>query len=413
MQIPSQVTAVLLIAALIFVHELGHFLFAKWTRVGVLKFSIGFGPALLRWRWGETTYQLSLIPLGGYVRMVGDIPDMITGNQATDDDVRGKERDDDEEKEKGREQLSPQQQAMVADRSRWFIEKGYWPRFWIVFAGPLFNFFFAIFLVFLGSFLYGEQLADERAAVGRVMPNSPAQEAGLLEGDQVLSIDGAKVADWTTMANTIRSSGGRALELRVSRNGEEIALTAQPKGKVRRTTEGKKKTEYLIGVEPLFHHRELGFIDSLKVGGFWTYTMTLRTYQGLWGMVTGKVSAKDLAGPVFIFEKATETARKGLESLLYFAALLSVSLAVLNLLPIPLLDGGHIMFFTIEAFLGPISMKKKERAQLAGIIFICFLMLFAVHNDLTRDSSPNDAKDAKVQWTDFEDAASEGASEKP
>ena len=165
--------SVLLLGVLIFIHELGHFLVAKMCGVGVLRFSIGFGPILLKFRIGETRYQLCAIPLGGYVRMLGDMPDALTGEQKTDEQVR--EMLDDEE-------LDEASRLARSDKSRWFIEKNLWQKSLIVFAGPLFNFLLAIVFIAIGAYFYSEKSADPRAIIGEVIKAAPAASAGVLEG---------------------------------------------------------------------------------------------------------------------------------------------------------------------------------------------------------------------------------------
>lgn len=397
--ISTIVVPLIVLGVLIVVHEFGHFIIAKWCGVGVVKFSVGFGPAIWKKRIGETIYQVSVIPLGGFVRMLGDMPDMITGEQATDSAVR----DEDEEQAEGEEassiyvdeEWSEADRAFFEDRSRWFLEKGLAARSAIVAAGPVFNFLLAIVLIFGSVILYGEEYVEEDPTIGTVMQGSPAGAGGLQEGDLVRTIDGAVVADWKTLAKTIREGSGDEIVLGVVRGGADLELRIRPEAKEIRTPSGEYERVHMIGIGPEYGTREVGVWRAAEVGLLWTLRATERTVEGLWGLITGHVSPKELAGPLFILGEANRQAKRGLQDLLSFMAVLSVSLAVLNLLPIPVLDGGHLLFFLIEALLGPISIRKREVAQQVGMLLLLCLMVFAIHNDISRDTSE---LEPKVEW---------------
>jgi len=375
------------IGLLILVHEFGHFIVAKWCNVGVLKFAIGFGPAIFRRRIGETEYQIGPIPLGGYVRMVGDMPDMITGEQPTDEAVRGEDSEVSQsaDSESKREEEPALVQEMIKDRDRWFIEKGFWQRSAIVVAGPFFNFLYAFLAVGIGVFFYGSIVPLEEARIGAVHSNSPAEIAGIESGDLIEKIGDIEITSWEHLAQTVNGSRGEEITLLIKRDSETLTMAVSPKRKEIPTFDGSVEERFLMGVGPTTKRVEASLLKSAAAGFNWTLSVTLRTLEGLGGMILGKISPKELAGPVFIYKAAGEQAKEGLESLLYFSALLSVSLAVLNLLPIPVLDGGHLLIFIIEAILGPISMKKKEFAQTVGFFLLIGLMVFAVSNDITRE----------------------------
>ena len=381
------VVFILVIGVLVLVHEFGHFIVAKACGVGVLKFAVGFGPAIFRFRRGETVYQIGAIPLGGFVRMIGDIPDLITGAQATDDAVRQAE---DIAKapirEKSKQELEDERIAeeLFADRSRWFIEKGFWAKSAIVAAGPIFNFIFAFFLATLCGILYGQAVLEEKAILGEVVKDSPGEKAGLKVGDEIKSVDGVAIKQWDEFAQSIRESKGKALSLEIQREGTTINLQATPKEKVIPRASSEPVKLYLLGLSPMMKHQDLSFSESIVFGWSWLYDKTYLTYDGLRQMFTGQASPKDLAGPIFIFQEAGRQVAKGFEFLFFFMAIISVSLAVLNLLPIPVLDGGHLLFFTIEAIVGPISVRKKEFAQQLGMLLLLCLMAFALKNDVTR-----------------------------
>lgn len=372
---------VLVIGVLVLVHEFGHFIVAKWCGVGVLKFAVGFGPAILRFRRGETIYQIGAIPLGGFVRMIGDIPDMITGPQDTDDAVREEEAlGEDEELAK----------TLLADRSRWFIEKSLLAKSAIVAAGPIFNFIFAFFVAAFCGFLYGEEFFVEGPIIGDVIKNSPGEQAGLKTKDEVLKVDGLPVAKWVDFAKSIHDSEGKTLFLEVKRGAETLTLSAKPQSRSLPGPDGKRTKMFYLGLSPATRHEDRSFVESFGYGYQWVKEKTELTYLGLWEMMAGHASTKDLAGPLFIFQEAGRQAARGLESLFYFMAIISVSLAVLNLLPIPVLDGGHLLFFFLEAIIGPISIRKKEVAQQVGMVLLLCLMVFALKNDVVRKAPAGD-----------------------
>jgi regulator of sigma E protease len=391
-----------IVGVLIVIHELGHFLVAKWCGVGVVKFSIGFGPSILRWKGKETIYQLSIIPLGGFVRMVGDIPDGLTGPQKTDAAVRAEE--DDEETEP--EDEIPEE--LLRDRSKWFIEKNLWQRSAIVFAGPFANFVSAFLFVAIAIALYGRTNLDESPIIGAVDSTSPAEAAGLKEGDVVLSVASDPINSWEQLAKRIHlgPAEGDTLTLQVRRGEAEIPLVVTPKFRELRTFSGEKQKVFLIGIAQQTIIEPVPLSETLTSAASWTYGATMGTYEGLWGMVTGKVSPDELAGPLFIFDAAGKQAKKGMENVYYFMAMLSISLAVLNLLPIPVLDGGHLLFFLLEGLLGPISIRKKEIAQQVGLAFLLLLMGFAISNDIRRDPKSLEGKPSWEEESPPADAAS-------
>lgn len=367
------------LGALVFIHEFGHFIVAKWCGVGVVKFAVGFGPPIFRFTWGETTYQVGVIPLGGFVRMIGDMPDMITGELPSDDVLR---EEGGETKEKPPE-IPPAVRAMMNDRSRWFVEKPLWQRSAVVFAGPLFNLIFAFFITSTAAYLYGEDQYDPRPVLGMIMPNSPAEKSGLRSGDQVVEIEGRRVTRWAEVAETIHKGTGAPISLRVRREGspEELPFTITPKAGQQRDDKGEKRQVFMIGISANIVTTKVDFLGALNAGYWLTYQQTYLTYRGLLGLLSGYGSTSDLRGPKFMFEQVQQEAERGMKYVLGIAALFSVTLAVLNLLPIPILDGGHLLFFFLEAIIGPISLRKKEFAQQVGLLFLLLLMVIAIRND--------------------------------
>ena len=264
------------------------------------------------------------------------------------------------------------------------MEKPLWQRSAIVFAGPLFNFLLAIVLIFGMTAIFGEEYLVEQATIGRVTPGSPAEKAGLTSEDQVLAINGQIIPTWKSLAEFIHASDGSEMNLTVKRGEETLALAVSPKRQEIKDPSGNLVPIFLIGIEPLFRVKPATIFRAAEVGVITSWALTTRTAAGLWDLVTGKISPKELAGPIFIVQKTSDEAQKGFKELMWFAAIISISLAVLNLLPIPVLDGGHLLFFFIEAIIGPISVRKKEIAQQVGVFALLSLMVYAIHNDLTR-----------------------------
>lgn len=331
--------------------------------------------------------------------MVGDMPDMITGAQATDAAVReGGSSSENENEELSKllgVAISPELQNCLDDKSNWFVHKTYGQKAAIVFAGPLFNFILAFVLIFFSAWLIGHKEPVDGAIIGEVVKGSPAEAGGLLAGDQVLRINKKDIASWTDLAGTIHESGGGEVDLEVKRGEAVIPMKVVPKVKEVRYPDGTTKKAHMIGIAASYKTVKTSIGDAFMAAGNWTYQMTKMTYVGLGQMVSGKASTDDLAGPIFILQEAGNQSQKGIDRLLSLTALLSISLAVLNLLPIPVLDGGHLLFFLIESIFGPINVKFKEAAQSVGMILLLGLMVFSVRNDLVRDT---DAFSKEESW---------------
>lgn len=374
--------SVLILGLLIFVHELGHFLFAKWNKVGVLEFAIGFGHKIFSKKIGETTYSLRLIPLGGYVKMVGDDPHDVFGGESAETAAEAAPEVDEETK------------RLMKDRSRWFLTKGYLPKLSIVLAGPGFNLLFAFIISAASFYAWGAAEHLDKPIIGDTITGYPAEKAGLKAKDKVLSIDGAPTTTWEALAETIAASGGKELNLKVERlNAEgaaervDIKVAGSPDSSEMQVLSGtpKKPGAYKIGIMPSVQRKPVGAIDSIIGGAGHVWFVSKVTVRGLLGMVQGAISTKNIAGPIFIFKEAARSATKGLEAVLDFMIFLSVSLAILNLLPIPILDGGHILFFTAEAVKGsPISLRTMRWANNFGMAVLLVLMIFAMSNDILK-----------------------------
>jgi len=374
----SVIIPIVVIGVLIVVHEFGHFIVAKMCNIAVTKFCIGFGPAIFKKRFGETEYQLSCIPLGGYVRMMGDMPEAFSENE-TDELVTEKKSVDELTEIKDLP-------ASLQDQSRWFLNKGFWARSAVVVAGPLFNLASAVLFVLLAMLIFGQELVQDSSIIGGVMKDSPAEKAGLKVGDKVLTINGVEVKTWEMLSTKIHAGTGEAITLDIERNNEQQSLIVNPQKKELKKYSGESTFVYLIGIQPMMVRKPLDSkFDAVYKSFQWTIFVTLKTCSGLWGMIAGDVSVSELSGPLFILGAAKQQAEKGLEDVLYFMALLSVSLAVLNLLPIPVLDGGHLFTFIVEAIIGPIAVHKKLVAQQVGLVFLLLLMGLAITNDIRRE----------------------------
>lgn len=345
------ISVIILLGILIFVHELGHFLVAKLSGVGVLKFSLGFGPKLFGKKMGETEYLLSAVPLGGYVKLLG---------------------------ESGDENLPAEDQA------RSFLNQSVYKRMGIVLAGPVFNFLFA-FLIFVLVYSVGVPVMTAR--VGEVMENSAASAAGIRSGDLIIAIDGTEISRWSQISDTIQERGGRTITITVERDGRVLDIPVKPERVKGETIFGEEVDAYRIGIgasEETFIEK-INPLRALGAGLEQTWSWTKLVCLGIVKMIEGVVSPRELGGPILIAQMAGTQAKQGILPFIYFMAVLSINLGVLNLLPIPVLDGGHLLFYVIEAVTGrEVNMKWREVAQQIGFFIIIMLMLLVFYNDIMR-----------------------------
>jgi regulator of sigma E protease len=349
--ITTIIATIIVLGVLIFVHEVGHFLAAKKSKVGVLTFSLGFGPKLFGKKIGETQYQVSLVPLGGYVKMVGEEPG---------------------------EKIPPELLAKS------FSAQPVGKRLGIVFAGPFFNFLFAI-VAFAAAFMVG--MPTLLPEVGEVTPDYPAHQAGLAKGDRILEADGIPVKRWEDLAKIIHDSAGRSLSLKVERDKKMFQVSVTPQVSIQKDIFGEEVRVGLIGIKPE---------GSVFIERFDPLTATYRACVQSWRITEltavsivkifeGKVSAKTIGGPILIAQLAGQQAKAGILSLVIFMAVISINLVILNVLPIPVLDGWHILIFLIEGVTRkPVSLRLRERAQQVGIFIIILIMLLVFYNDLSR-----------------------------
>ena len=346
----SILAAVVGLGVLIVFHEFGHFLLAKLSGVGVLTFSVGFGPKLWVKKKGETEYALSAFPLGGYVKMVGE---------------------------------DPEEEVKAVDLERSFAHKSLLKRTAIVAAGPGFNLLLAVFLLMVVFLFYGVPVLSN--LVGAVEPDSPAAQAGIQKGDRIVAVDGQAVTAWDDLSSAIKQSGGQPLALRVQRSGEEVAMTVQPRKREVKNIFGELKEDWMIGIGSQVSIEKGDPGLAVSKAFIQTYEYSKLTLIGLYKMITREVSPRNLGGPILIAQMAGQQAQEGIGSFLAFLAVLSINLGVLNLLPVPVLDGGHLFFFAVEAVIGrPVSLKYREKAQQVGIFLLLLLMIFAFANDIFR-----------------------------
>lgn len=335
---------------LVLVHEFGHFITAKRLKVGVQIFSLGFGPKLWSTKKDETEYRISAIPLGGYVKMAGDEPT---------EKLEGKPDE--------------------------FLSRSIGDRCKIIFAGPLLNYVLA-FVIFSVIFMFGSPTLTTE--VGGFLKDYPAEKAGILIGDRILTVDGKSVKYWEDMTALIHKHSGASIKILLDRKGAIVEKDITPIVRKTRDIFGKEASVALIGVSPSqkIENVRYGFIDSLRMGAGKLITLTLVTYKALWAVITGSLSVKEsMTGPIGIFVVTGQAAKMGLIYIFHLMGILSASLAIFNLLPLPILDGGHIFFLAIEKLRGkPMSLKAQEIIANIGVAFLVLLMVFIFYTDIVK-----------------------------
>jgi len=350
----SLFTGLILFCILIAIHELGHFLACRLTRVKVDKFSIGFGPEILKWKGKETTYTLSLLPLGGFVKPAGEQISEVEGGQPRPGDYLA---------------------APVSSR------------IFIVCAGVVMNYLLALALLIV---FFAAPHSVPANVIGQIQKDSPASAAGLLPGDRILSIDGKPVKVFSEIKEAIVASSSD-LNFSIERqdaNGMKTALNVlvHPQTVERTDIFGKKATDRVIGFMPdgaVAVREQYGLGEAIMKAAVFEWNYIVLTHKAIFYLVTGQMSAKNLAGPVGIVKMSGEAAKQGWTQLIFLAAILSIALGVFNLLPFPALDGGHLVFLLIEAVTKkPVSLKIQERAATVGFILLMGLMVIVFYNDL-------------------------------
>ena len=350
----------IVLTAVVFVHELGHYLMARRYGVRVEIFSIGFGPEIYGWTDKKgTRWKFSAIPLGGFVKMFGDA-------------------DPASRPDRGLQSMTPEQKAVS------FHFKRVHQRMGVVFGGPAANFIFAIVLL-AGLFMIVGQPSTP-PDIGSVQEGSAAEAAGLKPGDVIVSIDGSRVARFEDIQRVVRDQPGIPLAVILQRDGRELALTATPRPTELTDRFGNTQRIGLLGIG----RAGMTFIRHDPVTAVWyaareTYFLSVGTLKAVGQIIAGTRTAGELGGPLRIAQMSGNMAEQGVVSLIWFIAVLSVNLGLINLFPVPMLDGGHLMFYSIEALRGrPLGQRAQEYGFRIGLALVFALMLFVTWNDLVQ-----------------------------
>lgn len=352
---------ILVLSILIFVHEMGHYLVARWCNVRVEVFSIGFGKEIFGWTdKAGTRWKVSILPLGGYVKMFGE-------HSVTNDD--GTER----------RPMTPNEKKVS------FSHKTLGQKSAVVAAGPAANFLFAIVVLAFVYALIGKPDLETppTSTIGSVVENSAAAEAGLLAGDTITSSAETPISSFEDLRQAVMTSGGEPMSLVVLRDGIKKSISVTPKMSEYETEEGVVEQRFLLGVRPLPpEYKPLGLVDSVLQGTGDTWNMTVMTLRAVGEIIAGDRGADELGGPVRIAELSNDAAQTGGLAIIGLMVLLSINLGLINLFPIPMLDGGHLLFYAIEALRGkPVSERIQEYSLRIGLVFILCLMVFVTVND--------------------------------
>lgn len=346
----SLVAFLAVLSVLVLVHEFGHFIVAKRSGIRVEKFSFGFGPKLVGITRGGTEYLISAIPLGGYVKMAGDEPgESLTG-------------------------------------ARWeFLSRSVFTRFSVIVAGPVLNYIMA-FIVFSVIFMFGSPTMTTE--VGGLLKDYPAEKSGLVTGDKVVAVDGKGVTYWEDMTAAIHGHAGGPVRLTIERKGATVDIAIEPIVRSTKDIFGKETKISLVGISPSQRIESVryGFLASLDRGAKKLLQLTAMTYKAIWAMIIGQMSFKEsMTGPIGIFVITGQAAKLGFIYILHLMGILSASLAIFNLLPLPVLDGGHILFLIIEKLRGkPLSMKAQEAIANVGITLLIMLTAFIFYSDIMK-----------------------------
>jgi regulator of sigma E protease len=434
----SIVAAVVILGLLIIVHEAGHFVMAKRLGVRVLRFSIGYPPRLFGIRRGETEYVIGATPVGGYVRMLGDevsedpksdelhnflveighdVVDAARYDAADDGlDVDTKlealalnsarvsrplkpeetlllnriKISPNAEEARSSIQKNPPDELLTAFRSRAFPTQKLWKRFVIVLAGPAANILFAPILLAI-VFMYG--VPTLLPVVGQVKAGMPAATAGLRTGDKIASVNGNSTPTWADFSDTVKASKGSPLVLILERSQRDgstsrLPVTITPRRESQKTIYGTTANEWIIGVTPRGDEitRRYNPVSAVYQAGIYSVSMTAQLVIGIASIVSGATPVREaLGGPIMIAQMAGKEAHQGFASVAMFTVMLSLELGLINLLPVPLLDGGHLAFFAFEGLRGkPLATRHREVALQVGLFLLVALMAFVIFNDISR-----------------------------
>ncbi|ADO83540.1 RIP metalloprotease RseP [Ilyobacter polytropus] len=328
---------IIILGIIIFIHELGHFMAAKFFKMPVSEFSIGMGPKLYSYEGIETTYSVRAIPVGGFVNIEG--------------------MEVDSEVEDG------------------FNTKSPFSRFIVLFAGVFMNFSLALVIIYFMVVSTGKMIQSEEAVIGGIMETSNAYEL-ILEGDRIFEINDREIVDWDDISTIIKEEAGETpLKIEVIRDGEEKSFLVEP-------IYEPGRDQPLLGILPEYSVEKYGIIESFKVAGGVFKDLFIQIISGLKLLVTGRVKADDITGPVGMIKVVGEASKGGASLLVWLTALLSVNIGIFNLLPFPALDGGRIVFVVLELIGVTVNKKLEERLHMAGMIVLIGLILFITMNDV-------------------------------
>lgn len=348
---------IVVIGVLVFIHEFGHFIAARLCGVGVDVFSLGFGPKMLKKKFGRTEYCISAVPLGGYVKMVGEEPGST---------------------------LEPEDEGIS------FTHKSLLRKSIIVAAGPVFNFLLAIFIFYMFFQFSGVEFTKPVAK--EVLKDSPASIAGIKANDVVLEIDGIKVEAFEDIFGLVEKSQGREIKIVVLRGSETLEFLVTPETHTVKNIFDEEIEVFRIGVgstDQTFT-KKLNPVQALGYALERTWYFSKLTFISFGKIITGKLSAKNLGGPIMIAQMAGKQVKEGIDQFMGLLAYLSISLGIINLFPIPVLDGGHLLFFAIEAATGrAVNEKVREKMIQLGAAMLVALMIFVFYNDIVRTISGN------------------------
>ena len=376
----SWIAPLVVFGLVVLVHELGHFLAARIVGIYAPRFSIGFGPAIWRRRIGETEYILAWLPLGGYVRMATKDDDTLAAIEGGGEEANPADKNWDPNAMKpfGPKPIPP---------DRWFDAKPLWAKIFTLGSGVAMNIILAI--VVLSGLYAGYGRPYVPAVVDSVVVDRPAQRAGLQRGDSIVGVNGAPVKTWADVVDSIAASPGRAITLDVVRHGSERVRLAMTPESVQDadpiTGEPVRVGRIGAGPQQRAMRERVGPLEAVAAGWNSTWVMTGMVFKVVGGLVTGRVSVNQLGGPIAIASSSVQAARGGIETLFRLIAFISVNLAVLNLLPIPILDGGQMLIVIAESIKGrPFSLRARERIARVGIVAIGLLFVLVMFNDLKR-----------------------------
>ncbi len=342
---------ILVFGGLIFAHELGHFAVAKWNGVQVDEFALGFGPRLFAFRWGETSYAVRLLPVGGFVRMAGMVPPPADDESAEARSARS---------------------ALATGRA--FLNKSLGQRAAIIAAGPAMSFLVGVVL-FAIVFLFIGVPTNPTLTVAAVQSGYPAAAAGMLPGDRMVAIDGHKLTGWSELKQTVDESAGKPLVITVDRNGREVQIRVTP---VQTSSGG------LIGVEPVLANARMALLRSLGGGFTAVWGVIAGWFMALGSLVHG-AGASDFIGPVGIGQVIGQAEQQGPGSLLFVAGILTANLGLINLLPIPALDGSRLFFIGLEWLRGrPIDPERENFIHFVGFALLILLSVVVTYHDIVR-----------------------------